>query len=304
MPSRLFSFFFDKDKRFLYLSKLGIYNKMQDEKYIKRVYDIFMKHNLDLTNPIRFSEKLQWLKLYDRKPIYTTMVDKYQVKSYISEKIGEEYVIPTIGVWESEKEIDFEHLPNQFVLKCTHDSGGIVLCENKEKLNPKTVRRFLKRRLHYNYFYGLREWPYKNVKPRIIAEPLIGIDLMDYKMYCFNGEVKYVFVSIGERNSRDRRVAYLTREWEFAPFQRDDHIRFETLPQKPRRLSRMMDLAENLSKDIPFVRVDYYEKNDCIFFGEFTFYPSGGFINLQDEWDINIGEWLQLPSGVASEAGK
>mgnify|MGYP000927822232 CR=1 FL=1 len=195
-----------KVENHIYWKKIewGFYDKMDDESFLKMAYKRKFGKELDLKNPVTFNEKLQWLKLHDRKPEYTTMVDKYEAKAYIAQKIGEEYVVPTLGVWEKFDDIDFTKLPNAFVLKCTHDSGGLVICKDKSKLDREKARKKINKSLHSNYFGGGREWPYKNVKPRIIAEPLLKDDatkvgeqecLTDYKFFCFGGIPKIVYIS-------------------------------------------------------------------------------------------------------------
>lgn len=194
-----------------YFLNRGIINWCSDEKYLAVRYWIKTGKKLDLNHPKTFNEKLQWLKLHDRNPLYTTLVDKYAVRDYIKEKLGEEYLIPLIeGPWTNAKDIDFDKLPDQFVLKCTHDSGSVVICRDKEKLDIKSAVRKLNKALKYNFYYAGREWPYKNVKPRIIAEKymenestdedIINKGLIDYKFYCFNGQVKYLYVSEGLEN--------------------------------------------------------------------------------------------------------
>lgn len=189
----------DRKFRFYFLTSCGFYNYWSDEKFLKRKYKLILGHSLNLKNPTLFSEKLQWLKLHDRKPIYTTMVDKYEAKKYVANIIGEQYIIPTLGVWDKFEDIDFNKLPNQFVLKCTHDSGGLVICRDKRKFDVKAAKKKINRSLKRNYFWQGREWPYKNVKPRVIAEKYMedaqSGELKDYKFFCFNGMPKFMYIS-------------------------------------------------------------------------------------------------------------
>ena len=208
----VWKFFTDPGYRFRKINHLGLYKNMDDAEFLKKNYSAIMKKNLHLENPQTFNEKLQWLKLYDHNPEYTKMVDKYEAKKYVADLIGEEYIIPTLGVWGSFEEIDFDALPNQFVLKCTHDSGGLVICRDKSKLYKNKARKKITRSLQQNFYYRSREWPYKNVKPRIIAEAYMEDteteELRDYKFFCFGGNVKALFVAkdrtkVGEETKFD-----------------------------------------------------------------------------------------------------
>ena len=288
----------NSDDRFLLLSNLGFFKEINDEEYLKRMFKCSMKKELNLDNPQTFNEKLQWLKLYDRKPEYTTMVDKYAVKKYVADIIGEEYIIPTLGVWNHFDEIDFDKLPNQFVLKCTHDSGGIVICKDKNKLDLKSAKKKIEKCLKRNYYWSSREWPYKDVKPRIIAEPYMedskAYELIDYKFMCFNGEVKCSF-TCSERFSEDGlKVTFFDKDWNVMPFERH-YPASKNPPKKPINYDKMIQFSEQLSKGILFVRVDFYEINGQLFFGELTFYPGGGFEEFTpEEWDYQLGDFLKL----------
>ncbi len=280
------------------LGKKSFLKKMSDEKYLKMIFKDKMGYPLNLKDPKTFNEKLQWLKLYDRKPIYTTMVDKYEAKKYVAEKIGEEYIIPTLGVWDSFDEIDFDALPNQFVLKCTHDSGGLVICRDKAKLDIEKVRVKIERCLKREYFWIGREWPYKNVKPRIIAEEYLGEDLRDYRFYCFNGKVKLIYSYYNESNTEGDKPEpatcdILNEAWERMPF-RQKSFAGNVIPKKPKAFEEMLKISEQLSKDISFLRVDFYEL-DRLYVGELTFFPGSGTSPFYpDEWDRTLGDWIKL----------
>lgn len=258
---------------------------LSDEKYLKIVYKAKTGKKLNIENPQTFNEKLQWLKLYDRNPEYTKMVDKYEAKKYVANIIGEEYIIPTLGVYDKFEDINFATLPNQFVIKCTHDSGGLIICKDKTKLNIKEARKKINKSLKRNYFYTGREWPYKNVKPRIIAEEYmedqIG-ELIDYKVYAFNGQCDYVMVCF-DRIKGETKFIYYDRNWNIKKEFSKDGIKYgDTIKiEKPKNLDKMFEFAEILSKNIPFVRVDFYESNGNLYFGELTFYPSAGFDNTR-----------------------
>lgn len=274
---------------------------MKDETYLKIAYHVRMHKKLNLDNPQTFNEKLQWLKLYERRPEYTRMVDKYEGKKYVAEKIGEEFIIPTLGVWERFCDIDFDALPEQFVLKCTHDSGGLVICTDKSKLDIEAARKKINLCLKHNYFYGMREWPYKNVKPRIIAEPYMsdvsGCGLRDYKFYCFDGIPRFLYISEGLENHATARISFVNRDWSFAKYERSDYLPFKTLPEKPEKFDEMLDLAARLSENQPFLRVDLYQINGRVYFSELTFFPCSGFLPFKNPChDMEVGQMLNLPS--------
>lgn len=222
--SKLYNFITNKRLRFSYLTAMGLTHWMSDERFLKKEYYLAMGKTLNLNTPKTFNEKLQWLKLYNREPQYTMMVDKYAVKQYVANKIGSQYIIPTLGVWNHFDEIDFDELPNQFVLKCTHDSGGIVICKDKLKLDKRAAKQKLEYYLKRKYYYVHREWPYKNVKPRIIAEKYMsndnGEDLNDYKLMCFNGQVKATFVCSDRFSEDGLKVTFYDTNWKRMPFER------------------------------------------------------------------------------------
>ncbi len=285
---------------FFTLGHRGFLNWMKDKTYIKIGYRIRMKKKLNLDNPKTFNEKLQWLKLYDRKPEYTTMVDKYEVKRYVAEKIGEEYIIPTLGVWDTFDDIDFDALPNEFVLKCTHDSGGLIICRDKAALNLKAARKKIKSCLKHNFFYTNREWPYKDVKPRIIAEKLMvdesGYELKDYKIFCFDGEAKAMFIA-SDRNTpgEETKFDFYDMEFNHLPFT-NGHPNATREIKRPTSLDEMKRLAEELSKGIPQLRVDFYDINGRVYFGELTFFHWSGMTQFNPpEWDKTFGDWIKLP---------
>ena len=266
----------------IYLSDKGFLKWLPDKTHVKLLYFVKMHKKLNLSNPQTFNEKLQWLKLNDRKDIYTTMVDKYEVKEYVSKIIGKEYIIPTLSVYNKFKEIDFDKLPNQFVMKCTHDSGSVIVCKDKKKFNKEEVRKKINKSLKNNYYYQGREWPYKNVKPRIIIEPYLEDnktkELTDYKIYSFNGKCDYVMTCI-DRFKGQTKFIYFDRNWDIKKElskhgkEYGDSIEVE----KPKNLDKMFEFAKKLSKNLLFIRVDFYECNGQLYFGELTFYPSSGF---------------------------
>lgn len=291
---------FDKNYRFRMLCGLGIFNKRDDEIYLQRLYQAFFGRSLNLHEPITFNEKLQWLKLYDRKPEYTVMVDKYRVREYITKKIGEQYLIPLIGVWDSVDEIDFAALPNQFAMKCNHNSGlGMCICTDKSKLDIKRVKANLRRGLKQDYYLTGREWPYKDVPRKVVAEQFLKSDeggLTDYKIHCFNGVPKFILVCRDRFTDSGLTEDFYTPEWEHMDVKRPKIPNATTSIVQPKKLDEMLMLAEKLSKDIPFIRIDFYYVEGEIYFSELTFYPASGFEGYEPlEWDETFGEWLVLP---------
>ncbi len=282
---------------FMKLDKVGLI-RLTDKKYLEYRFLSEMGYKLNLKNPQTFNEKLQWLKLYDRNPEYTKMVDKYEVREYIKEKIGEEYLIPLIGVYDKFDDIDFDKLPNQFVIKCNHDSGGLIICKDKNRLDIETARKKINRSLKTNYYYSGREWPYKNVKPRIIIEKYMEdsnkSDLIDYKLFCFNGIPKIVLVCSERFSSSNMCETWFDMNWKLIDMTESGH-RVDSTISKPKQLKKMVELSKKLSKNIPFIRVDWYEIGDKLYFGELTFYPASGFEKFEPkEWNKKIGDMLSI----------
>lgn len=278
---------------------LGYFKWVPDEWYIKMCYRASFGKWPNLNRPVTFNEKINWLKLHERKPIYTKMVDKYEAKKYVAEIIGDEYIIPTLGVWDHFDDIDFEKLPNQFVLKCTHDSGGVVICQDKNTFDKLAARKIIEKSLKKEFYYVAREWPYKNVKPRIIAEQYMEDtstkELRDYKIFTFNGIAKVLFVVTSRHiEGEEVRFDFFDTNLKHLPF---THGRpcARKCPTIPSGFCEMKLLAEKLSKNIPHLRVDFYEVNGKVYFGELTFSDGGGFVPFKPEkWDNIFGEWLEL----------
>lgn len=271
---------------------------LSDEQYIQlKFYDAFGRF-MDFQAPRTFNEKLQWLKVHDHRPEYTTMVDKYAAKKYIAEKIGPDYIIPTLGVWDKFGDIDFDALPNQFVLKCTHDSGGLVVCKDKAKLDKEAARKKIETSLACNFYYMGREWPYKNVKPRIVAEQYMADNLRDYKLFCFDGVPRMTLVC-SERFTKDGlKEDFYDEGWNHLDIQRPAHGNAVLPIARPKQYELMKELAAKLSEKMPFARIDFYEINEKVYFGEITFYPASGFEGFKpEEWDLKLGEWIKLPGG-------
>ena len=279
------------------LGSRGYLNWLPDKIYLKLVYRGAFGKKLDLKNPKTYSEKLQWLKLNDRKPEYSIYVDKYAVRSYISETIGEQYLIPLIGVYESVEDINWDLLPNQFVLKCTHGSGTNIICKNRDELDIKSSIKKLNKWMKMNWYWFGREWPYKNIKPRIICEKYMvdesGTQLKDYKFFCFNGEPKLMFVATDRKI--DTRFDYYDLEFNHLPIRQHYKNSYKNII-KPSGFSEMIRLSRMLSKGIPHVRVDFYDINSKIYCGELTFYHFSGFEKFEPEkYDRIFGDLLELP---------
>jgi hypothetical protein len=256
-----------------------------------------MKENLDLKNPKTFNQKLQWLKIHNIDPKYEKMTDKYEVRKIIKEIVGEEFLIPLLGVWNYFDEIDFEKMPNQFVLKPNHLSGSVVVCRDKSTFNINEARKILTRALRKNYFYGGRETPYKNIKPRIIAENYMvdesGEELKDYKFFCFNGSPKLFFVATG-RNIGKTKFDFFDLDYNHLPFT-NGHGNANIPIMKPKNFNQMVEIAKKLSEGIPHVRVDLYNVDGKIYFGEYTFHHWGGIVPFEPrEWDEKIGEMIDI----------
>jgi len=296
--------YFEKIKRYIknpswfFMALLSRMYFIPDKLCLKLMYRLRTKMNLNLKSPKYFNEKIQWLKLYDRKPEYTKMVDKYMVREVIAKKIGEQYLIPLYGVWDSFDEIPFDTLPEQFVLKCTHDCGSIIICKDKKNIDMEITRKHFDKCIRRNYYYWQREWLYKNLKPRIIAEKLMidesGTELKDYKIQCFNGEPKIIQVDFNRFSDIHKRNFY-SLDWEYQPFS----LLYPTYPEieikKPQTLTEMLDIAGELSRNIPYVRVDLYSIEQRIYFGELTFHHGSGYEEFTPpEWNEIWGSWLKL----------
>lgn len=275
-------------------------NWLPDKVFLNAAFRARFGRKLDLKNPKTFNEKLQWMKLYNRNPVYTMMVDKYLVRNYVREIIGEEYLIPLLGVWDDPDKIDFDKLPMQFVLKCNHNSGlGMCICKDKNKLDIEKVKNDLRKGLKQDYYLTGREWPYKNVPRKIIAEKYMvdesGYELKDYKYYCFDGKVRIVMINSDRMSSLETKANYFDENYQ--PLDFVWGYENANIPlAKPEKFEEMKSLAEKLSEGIPHVRIDFYQTPQGIFFGEMTFFDGSGFDAIEPiEWDYKIGSWINLP---------
>ena len=306
MPSikRAFDYILHNRAQFMDSCVKNLGFMIPDKLYLSLRYRCIMGSWINWKNPQTFTEKLQWLKLYNRKPEYTKMVDKYAVKEYVAKKIGEEYIIPTLGVWDKPEDIDWDSLPNQFVLKTTHGGGGggVVICKDKTTFDKASAIAKLKESMASEIYSGLREWPYKNVPKRIIAEKFMAPekspapkDLLDFKFFCFNGEPKFLYVS----DTPSHSLTFLNTDWTITDFGRDDYHPLNKIPEKPENLEEMLTIASKLSAGIPHVRVDLYNIDKHIFFGELTLFTGSGFIPFNPkEFDGKLGDLLTLPNAI------
>lgn len=273
---------------------------LPDKLYLSIKFRTHVGYWMDWKNPQTFCEKLQWLKVYDRHPEYSKMVDKVSAKDYVAGIVGEEYIIPTLAVYNTAEEIDFDKLPNQFVLKCSHDSGGVVVCKDKSKLDVEQARDKLRRGLKTSYIIQNREYPYKNVPRRIIAEHYMedeSGELRDYKFFCFDGLVKYLFVAT-DRGKKDTETKFdfFDMEWNHLPFT-NGHPNNPITPKKPENFELMKKIAAKLSVGMPHVRVDLYNIGGKVYFGELTFFHWDGTVPfVPNEWDYKFGKEIHLPN--------
>ena len=276
----------------------GLTRWVPDETHLKIMFKARMGSDLNLAEPITFNEKLQWLKIHDRNPFYTTLVDKYSVKTWVADRIGEKYVTPTYAVWEDVEDVDITGLPECFVLKTNNDSGGVVICRDRDAFDLAAAKRKLSKSFRHNYYWRTREWPYKDVKPVVFAEEYLkpgdgSAGIPDYKVMCFGGDPLCEFTCTG-RAAGDLRVDFFDNEWKHLPFTRH-YPNADVFPDPPENLLEMLQLARKLATGIPFVRVDFYEVNGRLLFGEMTFYPGNGMEEFDPfEWDKRMGSWIDL----------
>lgn len=280
---------------------------LPDSVYIGFRYKMKLGKFPHLKKPRTFNEKMQWLKIHDRKELYTRLVDKYEAKKFIEKVMGKEYVIKTLGVWDKFEDIDFDKLPNKFVLKCTHDSGGGIICRDKTNLDMEAAEQKLNKSLADNYYWGEREWPYKNVVPRILAEEYMddyeegsenyGKGLTDYKFFTFNKVPKMLYVSRGLEDHATAQISFFDLKGRKLPFKRKDYKGIEGNIKMPETMPEMIKIVKRLAEivDAPFLRVDLYEIRGKIYFSEFTFFPCGGMIPFEPEkWDRVLGDWIRI----------
>lgn len=271
---------------------------LRDDVYLKMLFPLRAGYKLNLCNPTTFNEKLQWLKINYRRPIMTQMADKYEAKKYTERLIGQEYVVKTYGVWDTFDQIDISKLPDKFVLKTTHDSGGVVICKAKNNFNFNHAKKKLTKHLKTKNYFITREWPYRNIKPRIMAEEFIEDvtkgDLWDYKFFCFDGEVKAMFIATERLLGKEVKFDFFDKHFNSLNIVQQ-HPNSSKKISKPDCFDEMVVLAERLSKGFPHLRIDFYNIGSQVFFGEYTFYHHGGIVPFHPKtWDYTFGEWINL----------
>lgn len=298
---RLKSFITDPSLRKWYIIQIQDRIKsMPDREYIEKLFLLWVGYHPNLDNPKTLCEKLNWLKLNNRRPEYTDMVDKYKVKQFVAEKAGEKYVTPLLGVWDKFEEIDFDKMPEAFILKCNHDSGSVIV-KDKHHFDKDGTATAFHEKLKRDYFRGRREWPYKNVQRKIIAEPYYDSlgkrDSVEYKLTCMNGKVKFTTVCTGIAHAafEDRNNDHFDRDWKRLDFSVNYKSSGKQI-EKPYFIDEMIEVAEKLADGIPYVRVDFYVIDGQIKFGEMTFFTWGGFMRFDPpQWDKILGSWMKLP---------
>lgn len=294
----------NKVVRYFFRCFIYLWNRMApilpDELFLKVVFRYRVGYWPNIKHPRTYNEKLQWLKLHDRHPEYTQMVDKIEAKKYVASIIGDKYIIPTLGTWDTVDDIDWDSLPNQFVIKVTSDSGGIVVCKDKTKLDIEKAKAKLKYGWGKNYYNLRKEYPYKDVKPRIIAEQYMedesGYELKDYKFFCFDGEPKIFFVATDRgKKDEDTKFDFYDIEFNHLPFL-NGHPNARVAPTKPENFEEMVEVARKLSQGMCHVRIDLYNVKGKIYFGELTFFHWSGMTPFEPiEWDYKMGEMIKIP---------
>jgi hypothetical protein len=270
-----------------------------DRLYIKWIFKLQTGKKCNLNRPRTFQEKLQWIKLNDRKDIYHKMVDKYEAKKFIAEKVGRDYVVPTLGIWERFEDIDFNSLPSQFIIKNTHDSQSYYICEDKSQLKIDDIRKRLLKRRNHPYFYS-REWCYKGLKHRIIAEPLLndgkGKFLTDYKFYTFNGEPKFFYLTSNRGLEGGLKEDFFDIEGNLMEINQEGYYNNPNTPSLPINLNKMVEFSRILAEETYHLRVDFYEVNGKLYCGELTFFDGDGWCNFTPEkYNRILGDWIKLP---------
>lgn len=285
-----------------YAAGKGFTDWVPDQPHLKAMYRATIGKRLDLDDPLTFNEKLQWLKIHDRNPLYTTLVDKYRVKQWVTDRIGAEHVTPTYAMWEHAEDIDISGLPERFVLKTNHDSGGVAICRDRATFDLDAAKRILAEHLKTNYFWRTREWPYKDVKPCVFAEeyldPAEGGDLYDYKLFRFSNGRLITLAMTDRYTDGILSKTFFDEEWHALPITEGDHPARPDL-QKPAAFNKMKQMAAVLGEGFPFVRVDFYETNGNYYFGEMTLYPNSGFEKFNpSDIDVTFGRWIDLGKAV------
>lgn len=284
------------------LNVMGYLKWIPDQKYLTWRYSTKFNKKLNFENPQTYNEKLQWLKINNRDPKYTQLVDKYTVRKYVQEKIGSEYLVPLLNVWESVEEIDWKSLPDQFVLKCNHDSGGLIICTDKKQLDVNKAKKKLRKSLARNYYYAGREWPYKNVPPLILCEEFLsnptGGEIQNYRIFCFNGKAEFIAVDFNTTDKNNTKRNIYDLEWNLLDFKISYPNEKKFDHSKPLMLNKMIELSEKLSDNIPHARIDFYYIEDQIIFGEITLFHQSGLGVIEPiEYEQKLGDLIDI-SGI------
>ena len=276
------------------LGNNGLFNWLSDEKYLKLLYKERLGKELNLNNPISFNEKLQWLKIHDRKESYINLVDKIKAKEVVGQIIGEEHIVPIYRKWDNADLISFDDLPDKFVLKCNHDQGSVKLIDDRNAVDISLIRKYYSKLLKRSPYPGTREYPYKMIKPFVFAEKYLGGNIIDYKFYCFNGKPKFLYCGKGLTSDHSLKIDFYDMNWELMPFYRTDYDRLGIIP-KPQHFELMKDIAKKLSENTTFVRIDLFEVDNVVYFSEFTLYPASGFMPfVPADYDIELGNWIRI----------
>ena len=264
-----------------------------DRAFLKLEYRFLTGKKLNLDNPVTYNEKLQYLKLYDRKPVYTVMSDKIAMRDYVASHIGEGHTVPLYGVWDRVEDVDFDSLPDSFVIKCNHDSKGLAICRSKKDFDREEAVKLLCKSFKRNHFWVAREWPYKDIKPRVFAEEYLE-KKTEYKVFCFSGEPRIFYIA--DYSTGRLRENFYDMEFNFLEELSFGYEKIDTKPEKPSCLDEMIKYCRALSQDSPQLRVDFYDTGDRLYIGELTFFNDAGFPPVKpDEWAKRLGSWISLP---------
>lgn len=298
MLKKIVRFVFNSDYRRYFFAIRGFYKKRDDKEVIDYLFKYKIGRTVDWSNPLTFNEKIQWIKVYDRNPLYTKLVDKIEVKKYVSNILGEKYIVPTIGVFDSFDDIPFDELPDRFVIKCNHDSGGVVICDDKKNFDFAKAKKRIEKSLKRNYYWISREWAYKEIKPRILVEEYLEevakSEVPEYKFFCFSGKPTIVDVCKGKAHTTSRTNDYCDMNLNRLPV-KCMLPNSEGIIEKPQNYETMIMCAEKLAKGFPEVRMDFYNINGRIYFGEYTFTSNGGIEKFEpDELDYYMGSLIDL----------
>lgn len=280
------------------LDKHRLLSLIPDSTYVSTIYYLKTGKRLNLKNPVTFNEKLQWLKVNDHNSRYSQFVDKLSAKECVGSIIGDKYIVPCYKSWKNVEEISFSDLPNEFVLKCNHDQGSVIIVNDKADADIKYIKKWFKNKLNRNAYYGTREYPYKEIVPTVFAEKNLGAGISDYKFYCFNGEPRFLYVGRGLTFDHSLKIDFYDLDWNLMPFYRTDYERLGKVP-KPDHLDEMIVIAKKLSKGTRFVRIDLFEVNGQVYFSEFTLCPASGYMPfVPAEYDEILGGWINLECNI------